>query len=125
MDVNENSICDNLEEVSPDTNKTSDFNASEDTQTNETKEDEALTERNDDRLAFMNPQVLVPSIGLLVVFGLVLTYFNRRTTTGNQHEQSLPNHVEDYISQLVAMGYPEDYAREYAKSQLEAQHPKT
>ena len=125
MDVNENSICDNLEEVSPDTNKTSDFNASEDTQTNETKEDEALTERNDDRLAFMNPQVLLPSIGLLVVFGLVLTYFMRRTTTGNQREQSLPNHVEDYISQLVAMGYPEDYAREYAKSQLEAQHPKS
>ena len=59
MDVNGNSICDNLEEASPDTNKTSDFNASEDTQMNETKEDDVLTERNEDRLAFMNPQVLI------------------------------------------------------------------
>ena len=64
------------------------------------------------------------SIGLLVVFGLVLTYFMGRKTTGTQREESLPNHVEDYISQLVAMGYPEDHAREYAKSQLEARHPK-
>ena len=50
--------------------------------------------------------------------GFVLTY-HETNTDGNKREQSLPNHVEDYISQLVAMGYPEDYAREYAKSQLE------
>jgi len=125
IDVNVNSICDNLEESSPNTNNTSEINASDDSQMNQTEKDEAMVDKTEDRLAFTNPQVLIPAIGLLVGCGVALTYFRRQATPKKQHEQPPSNYVEDYIAQLVAMGYPEDYAREYAQSQLEARQPKS
>ncbi len=120
IDVNENSICDNLEEFSPNTNNTSEINATDDSQMNQTEEDEVMVEKTEDRLAFTNPQVLLPAIGLLVGCGVALTYFRRRATPEKQRVQPPSNYVEDYIAQLVAMGYPEDYAREYTQSQLDA-----